>query len=271
MSIDHDNEFQAPIEKMQTRYDTFEPPSSKLAVTSLVSGILGVTVFPLYGSIVAVATGHAALGEIRESEGRLGGKSLAKVGLGLGYFAIILALIAAAILTFVFYFASSRSVDVATPSFFESGEYKSGVKMVNQMDREDFKLIEGTEVGVNESDIIAYYNAGKPKSNPEFALLTTQKLIYLNDGRKTVFDLKDLAYVLDDKTFQQTYNVHQLPNGGVINNFQYDIYHIEVRTKQATRMRIDVKPTEEGAMFFDALMSALRAAGMTITPGAPAP
>ena len=173
MSIDHDNEFQPPIEKVPTRYDTFERPSSKLAVTSLVFGILGVSALPLVGSIVAVATGHAALGEIRESEGRLGGRAIAKVGLSLGYFEIILGLIAAAIVAVVLYVAAGRSINIQASdpsSLFESGDYESGVKMVNQMDGQDFKLIEGTEIGVNESDIIAYYNAGKPKSNPEFAL-----------------------------------------------------------------------------------------------------
>ena len=269
MSIDHDNEFQPPIEKVQAGYDTVERPSSKLAMTSLVFGILGVTALPLLGSIVAVATGHAALGR-SANRGTAEGKALAKVGLGLGYFQIILSLIAAVIVAVILIFVvgwnrRGRPVSDPSPSL-RLGRLPERREDGEPDGTKGLRLIEASEVAVNESDIIAYYNAGKPKSNPEFALLTTEKLLYLNDGRKTVFDLKDVVNIKDDKSFEQTYNVEHLPNGGTVNHFDFDVYHIEVRTKQGIRMRIDITPNQDGALFFDALRSALQGAGLALTP-----
>lgn len=70
-----------------------QPPNSTMAIVSLVAGILGWTFVPVLGSIVAVITGHMAQREIRESGGRLGGDSLATVGLVLGYISLGLGLI----------------------------------------------------------------------------------------------------------------------------------------------------------------------------------
>jgi len=67
--------------------------TSTLAIVSLVSGILGWTLVPLLGSIVAVVTGHMAKSEIRRSGGQLTGDGLATAGLILGYLAIVLAVI----------------------------------------------------------------------------------------------------------------------------------------------------------------------------------
>jgi hypothetical protein len=75
-------------------YSTPTPqPNSTLAIVSLVSGILGWTLVPLLGSIVAVITGHMAKSEIRRSGGQLSGDGLATAGLILGYLAIVLAVI----------------------------------------------------------------------------------------------------------------------------------------------------------------------------------
>lgn len=72
------------------------PPRSGLAIMCLVAGILGWTLLPVLGSIVAVITGHLALGEIRRESGRVGGKGIAAAGLALGY--SLLALIAIVVL-----------------------------------------------------------------------------------------------------------------------------------------------------------------------------
>ncbi|TYT25073.1 DUF4190 domain-containing protein [Luteimonas viscosa] len=63
------------------------PPrqTSALAITSLVSGILGWTLVPWIGSIVAIVTGHLARGEIRREPERVDGDGLAIAGLVLGY------------------------------------------------------------------------------------------------------------------------------------------------------------------------------------------
>jgi|SRR5579859_506105 len=62
--------------------------NSTSAIISLVAGILGLTLFPIIGSIVAVITGHMAKGEIARSNGALGGDGLATFGLVLGYIGI---------------------------------------------------------------------------------------------------------------------------------------------------------------------------------------
>lgn len=66
---------------------------STLAIVSLVTGIVGWTILPFIGSIVAVITGHLAKKEIRESGGTLGGDGMALAGLILGYTMIGLAIL----------------------------------------------------------------------------------------------------------------------------------------------------------------------------------
>ncbi len=64
------------------------PPTSSMALVSLIMGILGWLVLPIIGSVLAVVFGHAALGEIGRSEGQIGGRGMAQVGLVLGYVAL---------------------------------------------------------------------------------------------------------------------------------------------------------------------------------------
>ena len=59
--------------------------TSSLAVVSLVSGILGWTLVPFIGTLVAIITGHMARSEIRRSNGQLGGDGMAIAGLVLGW------------------------------------------------------------------------------------------------------------------------------------------------------------------------------------------
>jgi hypothetical protein len=66
------------------------PPTSSMALVSLILGILGWVILPLIGSILAVVFGHLALGEIDRSGGQLGGRGMAQVGLVLGYSAVAL-------------------------------------------------------------------------------------------------------------------------------------------------------------------------------------
>lgn len=58
--------------------------TSSLAITSLIGGILGWTLVPLLGSILAIITGHLARKEIRGNPA-LSGDGLAVAGLVLGY------------------------------------------------------------------------------------------------------------------------------------------------------------------------------------------
>jgi hypothetical protein len=59
--------------------------TSTMSIVSLISGILGWTLVPTLGAIVAVITGYMAKNEIRSSRGTLSGDGLATAGLVLGW------------------------------------------------------------------------------------------------------------------------------------------------------------------------------------------
>lgn len=86
--------------------------TSPLAVVSLVAGIVGLTLMPLIGSIVAIITGHVARGDIRRAPERLAGDGLAVTGLALGYAAILIAIFAVVVMVVFFgglaWFAGTR-------------------------------------------------------------------------------------------------------------------------------------------------------------------
>ena len=83
---------------------TLNPQDSSLALASLIAGILGWTIFPLLGSIVAIITGYLGKKEIKESRGALTGDGMATAGLILGYIQVgfvVLVLIAIIVLLLV--------------------------------------------------------------------------------------------------------------------------------------------------------------------------
>jgi hypothetical protein len=73
-------------------YSSASVPNSTLAIIALIAGVLGLTLFPILGSIVAVIAGPMAKREISESGGTLGGESLAQIGLILGWIGLGLSL-----------------------------------------------------------------------------------------------------------------------------------------------------------------------------------
>lgn len=76
-------------------------PARSMAGLSLVMGILGLTVLPLLGSLVAIVTGHLARAQIRRNP-QLGGDTLAMAGLVFGWLAVLLAALIAAVFFLVF-------------------------------------------------------------------------------------------------------------------------------------------------------------------------
>jgi hypothetical protein len=60
-------------------------PTTSFATTSLIMGVLGWTLIPIVGGIIAIITGHMAKRDIRQSDGILGGEGIATAGLILGY------------------------------------------------------------------------------------------------------------------------------------------------------------------------------------------
>ena len=64
--------------------------TSMTAIISLIAGLSMFIGIPVAGSVVAIVTGHMALKEIRNSNGMVVGESYARIGLGLGWFGILL-------------------------------------------------------------------------------------------------------------------------------------------------------------------------------------
>jgi len=76
--------------------------TSSLAVTSLVTGLLGWTLLPWLGSIIAIITGHMARAEIRRNPDTLEGDGLAVAGLVLGWATVVLTLVGIALMILFF-------------------------------------------------------------------------------------------------------------------------------------------------------------------------
>ena len=64
-------------------------PTNSMAMTSMIAGIVGWTVAPLLGSLVAIITGHMAKKELKERMGREGGDGMATAGLVMGYLQLV--------------------------------------------------------------------------------------------------------------------------------------------------------------------------------------
>ncbi|MCO5055920.1 DUF4190 domain-containing protein [Thermomonas sp.] len=76
--------------------------NSTLALFSLIFGILGWTLLPFAGSLVAIVTGHMARAEIRRSPETLDGDGLAVAGMVLGYVVVGLSLLAFIFILLIF-------------------------------------------------------------------------------------------------------------------------------------------------------------------------
>ncbi|MBU0513047.1 MAG: DUF4190 domain-containing protein [Chloroflexi bacterium] len=68
-------------------------PNSTTAMISLVAGILGLTLFPFIGSVIALITGSMAKKEINASAGTLGGEGLATAGIIMGWIGVAIGVI----------------------------------------------------------------------------------------------------------------------------------------------------------------------------------
>lgn len=92
--MSYDNSYYAP--------PTPSAPNNSTALISLIAGILGLTLLPTIGSIVAIITGSMAKKEIQQSGGAQGGMGMAQAGLILGWIGIALGVIALCVVGAVF-------------------------------------------------------------------------------------------------------------------------------------------------------------------------
>lgn len=66
------------------------PPTSGMAIGSLIASIAGFIIVPLLGGIVGLILGYIAKKQIRESEGTLAGAGLATAGIIMGWIQVVL-------------------------------------------------------------------------------------------------------------------------------------------------------------------------------------
>jgi len=77
-------------------------PSSTLAIVSLVSALLGFTLVPVIGGIVAIITGYMARKEIRSIPPQASGDGMATAGIIMGWIQIGLLIVGVCCFLFVF-------------------------------------------------------------------------------------------------------------------------------------------------------------------------
>lgn len=82
-------------------YPPAAPQTSGMAIASLVLSLLGLIGLALIGPILGVIFGHMALGEIKRSNGAVGGQGLAMAGLIIGYVELGLTLLFCAVIAIV--------------------------------------------------------------------------------------------------------------------------------------------------------------------------
>ena len=88
----------------QQPYQELPPavPTNSMALVSMVAGIVGWTVAPLLGSLVAIITGHIAKRELKERMGRESGDGMATAGLVMGYIQLIPGILCVCIIGIMF-------------------------------------------------------------------------------------------------------------------------------------------------------------------------
>lgn len=142
------------------------PPTSALAVWSLVLGILGILTLGI-PSIAAIICGHLSHGKIKRSAGLLTGKGLAIAGLVLGYIGLVLGplLIAAgfaggnaaiAMARRVTAMATAAAIESAVNNFYtEYGAMPSGIEITDtSKDVSLVKTLRGDDPALNTRKIL---------------------------------------------------------------------------------------------------------------------
>ena len=81
------------IEAAPAAAPLLSPPTSNLAVASLVSGIAGLVLLPIVGGILAIILGYMARREIRDRPDGVSGDGLALAGIVLGWISVGLVVI----------------------------------------------------------------------------------------------------------------------------------------------------------------------------------
>lgn len=89
-------------DKYTDEYSLAVPPTSPLAIVSVIAGVLGFSAVPVIGGIVALITGYLARKDTKASPPTASGDGLALAGIIMGWIQVALAVVS--ICCFVAYF-----------------------------------------------------------------------------------------------------------------------------------------------------------------------
>lgn len=249
----HDPDFQPPVGKAHG-----EPPTSRLAIFSLFTSVVGLFV-PPFGSLIAIVTGHIALREIRDSRGLLGGRSLATAGLWLGY--LWLALIALGFGLAAIVWLSARPAAQAT-LVFDSGDVSAlepprwdlhavpGVKLSNEVTPSYMTwLRENHLLDADEPVVVAHEAPADPVSGVQMTVVTPRRVLHVFRNHVTALSVDDISEVLSGDEYASRFEPVQTPQSGK--------YTLAILGRDGSAIRLKFDDPNDGATFSTRLQEVL--------------
>ncbi len=106
--------------------------NNAMAIVSLASGIAGVTIVPLVGSIAALLCGYKARRQLAAAPGRERGEGFATAGIVLGWVGTILAIIGLIVFLAFFAFVSDQVGDVKEEIQKQERQFDRDVRQPNE-------------------------------------------------------------------------------------------------------------------------------------------
>lgn len=228
-------------------------------------GIVSVFV-PFFAPVIAVVTGHVALRDIRQSGGRIGGRSYAQVGLMLGYFWLALtALVAAGALLVTMRYATQvehamlGEESASYPTLRYDLHSQPGVKLANELSPSYAEWLRESQLVTSlEPIVVAYEAPSDPVRGPELAVVTTMRVEYVRGTNVVTLDLAEVADVAAGPDFYEKLD----PDGDPTATTDY---MVGVIADDGQVIRIRMPEEREGSLFASRLRSAWEAA-RTIHP-----
>ncbi|MBW3595165.1 MAG: DUF3105 domain-containing protein [Actinobacteria bacterium] len=250
-----------PPGQIQPQYGGQVPPVQKtngMAIAALVSGLLGLTMCPVVGSVLALIFGYVGRGQIKRSHGSEGGDGMAIAGIVLGWIGVVLSLVFLLAVTLgafaVFNFAAESNVQEV-------------------LDEGQIVILEGSleEVGEREADCTPVerypdmgadhirpgqphepYNSNPPTSGPHYdrpadpgfyepsSAIEPERLVHnLEHGQVVIWYRPHVNEFLEEQVEQL---VAQEPNATVAAPFENinDPYNIVLTTWTRARACVNV-------------------------------
>ena len=145
------------------------------AVAALVAGIIGLTIFPVFGSVFALIFGYVARSQIKRSQGTQGGTGMAVTGIVLGWIGVVICIVLIA-----FLIAGSIALFGFTQSDTFDDAVNQGVEVIAEGSLDEVTVAEAGCTGIEkypnlgqdhiEDGATAQYNSNPPTSGPHYAV-----------------------------------------------------------------------------------------------------